>query len=241
MKFGLLGYPLSHSFSATYFQRKFQQKNLPYTYENISIPELNSFFQNKEYQAFQGLNVTIPYKEQIIPHLHQLDPIAEKIGAVNVIAVQKGKCLGYNTDYIGFQQSLLTKIKPHHQRALVLGTGGSSKAIQYALKDLKIPFLLVSRQPKLSELNYVQIDQNLLKTHQIIIHCTPLGMFPKVEDYPAIPYEYLNEQHLLFDLIYNPAETLFLQKGRLAGAQTMNGLRMLEIQAEESWKIWTSL
>lgn len=239
MNFGLLGHPLSHSFSKTYFSDYFKTYNLPHIYQNFDVANIEQFIEHMPSYALRGFNVTIPYKQKIIPFLNDVDPIASEIGSVNVVLIENHRLKGFNTDYIGFMHSIKPHLHSHHSKALILGTGGSSKAVQYALKCLKIPFLLVSRHPEADQISYSQIDQTLLESHPIIVQCSPIGMFPNLNECPDIPYEYLTPKHLLFDLIYNPAETLFLQKGQVQGAQTLNGLKMLEIQAQESWKIWT--
>lgn len=185
-----------------------------------------------------GLNVTIPYKEQVLPYLDSLDDAAKAIGAVNTIVIQNKKLKGFNTDYIGFTQSIQPLLLPTDTHALVLGNGGSAKAVAYALQQLGIQHQQVSRQPNQGHLLYSDLTPSIVGQHTIIVNCTPLGMFPHLEQCPDIPYEAITAQHLLFDLIYNPPETLFLQKGRLAGARTKNGLEMLHLQADEAWRIW---
>lgn len=235
--YGLIGKNISYSFSRNYFNSKFNnQKILNYQYVNFeidSISELNTLF-NKNYNGF---NVTIPYKEVIIPYLDSLDYHADKIGAVNTIKIENDKKIGFNTDWVGFKKSIQPLLKTHHTHALILGSGGASKAITYALKQLQINYLIVSRNGKIS---YEDLSEEIIKNHTIIINCTPVGTFPNIEASPEIPYEYISEMHLAYDLIYNPAETLFLKKCREQGAIVKNGLEMLLIQAEESWEIWNS-
>lgn len=239
--FGLIGKNIDYSFSQNYFSRKFAEEGInDAVYVNFDIEEINqvlAVFAQKN----SGYNVTIPYKKQIIPYLHQLSPEAEAIGAVNVVQVLAGsKLKGHNTDWCGFYHSLQPLLKSHHQKALVLGTGGASEAICYALKKLKIDITKVSRHRSASTLSYEDLDEKIMTEHRIIINCTPLGTFPDIDAFPDIPYTYLNENHLLYDLIYNPEETRFLQRGKEQGAVIKNGYEMLAIQAEESWKIWNA-
>ena len=187
-----------------------------------------------------GLNVTIPYKEQVIAYLDNMSPVVEEIGACNCIHIQDGRLMGHNTDVIGFSRSLLPKLKPHHKQALILGTGGSSKAVAYTLKELNIPFLQVSRKPSKGMIGYEEIDQSMLEDHTLLINTTPVGMYPDIEKAPAIPYQFIGADHYLFDLVYNPERTRFLQEGALRGARVENGSDMLVIQAEASWEIWNS-
>jgi len=244
-KYGLIGTPLSHSFSKKYFTEKFKLKKIPncsydlYDIKNIEdlITILN---QNKE---LLGLNVTIPYKESIFPFLNEIDPIANEIGAVNTLKIDPKKNIlkGYNTDYFGFKKSLKPFINKNHQRALIIGTGGASKAVSYALKELNIDCLFVSRTPVSSDqIPYKDINEYVMKYHQIIVNTSPIGMFPKIDNKPAIPYDYLTAQHLLYDLVYNPKETQFLNEGVKHNCIQINGLQMLILQAEKSWEIWNS-
>jgi len=243
---GLIGNPLTHTFSKNYFQTKFQRENIAdYEYrlfplENISdFPEILKLIPN-----IVGLNVTIPYKEEIIEYLDDIDDEAQEIGAVNVIKitnVNNNQTLkGYNTDVYGFQNSLLPCLNGNESKALVLGTGGASKAVQYGLKRLKIEFTLVSRKPYSEEKTvfYSEINKEIIEQHQIIINTTPLGMYPNILHYPEIPYEFINNKHILFDLIYNPKESQFLKFGKFRNATTINGLEMLFLQAEKSWEIF---
>ena len=235
--YGLLGKNISYSFSRNYFNNKFKNENiLNSQYVNFDIDELselNNIFNINNY----GFNVTIPYKEAIIPYLDSLDFHAEQIGAVNTIQIKNGKKIGFNTDWIGFKKSLEPLLKPHHKKALILGTGGASKAVIYALKQLQIDTLIVSRNGKNT---YEDLSEEIIQNNTIIINCTPVGTFPNTDSAPDIPYQFITKNHLVYDLIYNPAETLFLKKCKENGAVTKNGLEMLEIQAEESWKIWNS-
>ncbi len=241
--FGLIGYPLSHSFSKKYFAEKFEQERLSNcSYENFpitSIDELKKVFADNP--DLHGLNVTIPYKEQVLPFLHELSEAVKQVGACNCIKIISGKLYGFNTDVIGFEETLNTKLLPHHKKALVLGSGGASKAIQFVLRKRGIEFLIVSRSANPNFISYEQVTPELIKEHLLIINTTPLGMQPLTDLYPSIPYFALTTQHYLYDLIYNPAKTLFLQKGEERGTVIQNGADMLVIQAEESWKIWNTL
>jgi shikimate dehydrogenase len=238
--FGLIGYPLGHSFSKKYFADKFEREGITgNAYELFPLEQID---QLEDLLAsnpdLAGLNVTIPYKEQVIPYLDSMSPVVEEIGACNCIHIQEGRLMGHNTDVIGFSRSLLPKLKPHHRQALILGTGGSSKAVAYTLKELGIPFLQVSRTPADGMIAYDEIDQRMLESHTLLINTTPVGMFPDIAKAPAIPYEFIGADHYLFDLVYNPERTRFLQEGALRGAAVENGSDMLVIQAEASWEIW---
>jgi shikimate dehydrogenase len=242
-QFGLIGFPLSHSFSKKYFNEKFEKESIPnVSYENFQIASIEEFKALFDKSHLQGVNVTIPYKQQIIPFLDGLDSSAERIGAVNVVKKNKeGKLIGYNSDYVGFKNALSQFIpKNFSSKALILGTGGAAKAVEVALQDLQIPCLYVSRTAKENIISYEQLNTYDLNDYLLIINSTPLGMFPKVDEAPEIPYEKLTSQHFLYDLIYNPATTLFMQKGQEQGAQTMNGLSMLIGQAERAWEIWNN-
>ena len=242
-QFGLIGYPLSHSFSKKYFTEKFERENIPQAnYELYPLPTIDAFPKLLEEQSqLIGLNVTIPYKQVVIPFLDKLDDSAQKVGAVNVIKIENGQKIGFNSDYYGFKQSLLNSQFPINKslKALVLGSGGASKAIIAALQDLSIDYKIVSRNPANDQqIAYESITQTLIAHYRLIINTTPLGMHPHVEACPALPYQEMNENYLLFDLVYNPAKTLFLKKGADQGAQILNGLEMLHLQAEKSWEIW---
>ncbi|MFI5155969.1 MAG: shikimate dehydrogenase family protein [Chitinophagales bacterium] len=240
-RFGLIGYPLSHSFSQKYFNEKFIKEGIrDCLYENFPIPEIGELKRIiSENPGLEGLNVTIPYKLQVISLLDDLSHLP--ISACNCIKISGGKLVGYNTDIVGFEKSLTADLQPHHRQALVLGKGGASEAVLWVLKKLSIAFTQVSRHAsKEGDLNYEDLNRDIINQHQLIINCTPLGMFPKVNECPAIPYEFLGKQHYLFDLVYNPPITLFLRKGAQRGAAIRNGSDMLVIQAEESWKIWNS-
>jgi shikimate dehydrogenase len=242
-QYGLIGYPLSHSFSKGFFGEKFEKEHITgCAYDNFPIPGINEFpALLEQHPQLQGLNVTIPYKEAVIPFLDELSDAAARIRAVNCIHFRDGKKKGYNTDVIGFSKSLQPLLRPHHQQALVLGTGGAAKAIMYALEQLGITYAVVSRQAANGAISYESLTKEILDTHTLIVNTTPLGMYPKVDTFPEIPYQYLSSQHLLYDLVYNPAETAFLQKGAAQGAAIKNGHEMLILQAEASWEIWNSL
>jgi shikimate dehydrogenase len=241
-QFGLIGYPLGHSFSKRYFTRKFELEGIKDArYDNFELESVQAFPQLLQaHPNLKGLNVTIPYKQSIIPFLDDIDFSALMIRAVNTVKFTKGKTKGYNTDYIGFRDSIKPLLQPQHTKALVLGTGGSSKAVVFALTQMGIEVQQVSREPKDAEIGYAAINAKAIQAHTIIVNTTPLGMYPNVEAAPEIPYQHLTNKHLLFDLVYNPAETLFLQKGKAQGAIVKNGQEMLELQAEAAWKIWNS-
>ncbi|MCK5815154.1 MAG: shikimate dehydrogenase [Flavobacteriaceae bacterium] len=244
-KFGLIGKNISYSFSEGYFSKKFKKLNLKeLTYKNFDIPEIMEFpfliYQREE--EFIGFNVTIPYKESIIKYLNSLDPDAEKIGAVNTIKVMdNNELVGFNTDAFGFENSLKPQLKEHHKKALILGTGGASKAVAFVLDKLGIEFLYVSRNPsKENEISYTDLSEELMESHKLLLNCSPVGTHPNIDKAPAIPYEFITNKHYLFDLIYNPSKTKFLANGEEKGAQIKNGLEMLELQAERSWEIWNN-
>jgi shikimate dehydrogenase len=243
--YGIIGYPLTHSFSPDYFAQKFVREKLQQAvykkFEIESIELLPKVIQKQP--GLKGLNVTIPYKESIIPFLHALDETAQQVGAVNTIKVSvqkngKKKLEGYNTDVYGFEKSLSKHISKKPAHALVLGTGGASKAVVYVLKKMKIPFELISREKKPNCLSYADLNEAYVEQNKLIINTTPVGMYPHVKDFPPIPYGGIKKGHLLFDLIYNPGESMFLKLGKQEGAQAVNGLEMLVYQAEKSWKIW---
>jgi shikimate dehydrogenase len=240
-RFGLLGRNISYSFSKGYFTEKFSKEHFEgCTYENFDIQEINAFTELKENNTdLNGLNVTIPYKEAVIPFLDKLSKNAIQIGAVNTIKfTKKGKLKGYNTDYYGFKKSLEPLLEPHHKKALILGTGGASKGVAFALDQLDITYTFVSREAKENCIDYSLINATTFDNYQIIINCTPVGTSPNVDLFPLIPYEFFTEKHIAYDLIYNPAETQFLSKAKAQGAQIKNGLDMLIFQAEKAWKIW---
>lgn len=241
-KFGLIGKNIEYSFSIRYFENKFLKENITNcTYLNFDIPSIAVFNTNvKTTPNLKGLNVTIPYKESIIPLLDKLSKKAKAIGAVNTIRItKKGKFIGHNTDCYGFKKSLQPHLQATHKKALILGTGGASKAIAFSLQELGIEYAFVSRNLNISATySYDSLTPSIIKKHALIINCTPLGTHPNVNVAPNIPYEAITEKHLLFDLIYNPEETVFLSQGKKRGAKTVNGLKMLELQAEKAWKIW---
>jgi len=241
--FGLIGKNISYSFSAGYFSEKFQKEGiLDCTYENFDLQDISEFPKLiKSKPNLIGMNVTIPYKEQLIPYLDELHETAAEIGAVNTIKrTSGGKLIGYNTDYYGFQKSIEPFLKPTHKQALILGTGGASKAVVYALKKIQIIPVLVSRNKIHNGLTYSDLNKYIVENHLLIINCTPLGTFPNVEAKPDFPYQFLSAKHLLYDLIYNPDETAFLKMGKAKGATICNGMEMLVHQAEKAWEIWKS-
>ena len=242
MRLGLLGKNISYSFSKGYFTEKFQNMGLVnHTYENFDLETIEAFKEViKTNPDINGLNVTIPYKQAVIPYLDKLEAKAKKIGAVNTIKFTKKGLKGYNTDIYGFKNSILPFLKKHHQKALILGTGWASKAIAFVFDELNIPYKFVSRNPEEKQFSYSDITQEVLNTYTILVNCTPLGTHPNTTDKPSIPYQFINKEHLLFDLIYNPAKTAFLKEGESKGAAIANGLKMLELQAEKAWEIWNS-
>ncbi len=234
-RFGLLGRNINYSFSKGYFTEKFNTENfIGCSYENFDIPEINHFPQIvKENSDLKGLNVTIPYKETVLPFLDKLSKKATQIGAVNTIKItKKGKLKGYNTDYYGFKKSLKPLLQPHHKKALILGTGGASKGVAFALDELGILYTFVSREANENAIGYNRINATTFDNYQIIINSTPVGTSPNTEAFPLIPYEFFTDKHIAYDLIYNPAETQFLKKAKEKGAQTKNGLDMLIFQAK---------
>jgi len=232
--FGIIGNPLIHSFSAKYFNEKFTREHIDAEYSLYPLNELTNERVNELLDTLDGFNVTFPYKEAIIPYLDRLDETAQAIGAVNVVY----KRVGYNTDYAGFIVSLRPLLRPFDRQALVLGTGGASKAVCYGLQQLGITPTLVSRTPQAGQISYADLNADLLSRYTLIINGTPLGMFPEVNTCPPIPYEHLTPRHLLYDCVYNPEETLFLRRGKAQGASIQNGKEMLIGQAKEAWQIW---
>ena len=249
-QFGLIGYPLSHSFSQKFFTEKFLQENIVNaSYYNFPIPSMESFGALwKENPNLEGLNVTIPYKKEVIPFLQHSSAVVQEIHACNCIRKFNNELYGYNTDVIGFEKSLLPFLKPHHTHALILGTGGAAAAVQWVLQKLNIQFQIVSRKANAIEANtemksiiiYNNTNKSLVEAHTLIINTSPVGMYPNTNEAPPIAYEGITAQHHLYDLVYNPTETLFMQKGLEKGATVQNGLAMLHIQAEESWAIWNA-
>jgi shikimate dehydrogenase len=240
--YGLVGKNISYSFSQNYFRAKF--KDLGFSnreYKNFDISTIAAFKGIVEGQKqLVGLNVTIPYKEAVIPFLNKIDAQAGEIGAVNTIKVMHdGQLVGFNTDVYGFEKSLRPLLEAHHRKALILGTGGASKAVDFVLKKLNLEILFVSREAvNKRTINYAALTKEIMEDFQVLINCTPLGTFPRMEQFPPIPYEFITNKHLCYDLIYNPAETIFLKNAGSMGARTKNGLEMLEFQAEKAWEIW---
>ncbi len=238
-KYGIIGYPLGHSFSRGFFTEKFAREGIDAQYLNFEIPDVAMLKDVlRENPELRGLNVTLPHKQAVIPLLDELSDEAREIGAVNVIRVRDGKLKGFNSDIIGFTESIKPLLKPHHKKALVLGTGGASKAICVGLKRLGIEWKYVSRTPREGMMTYENITAETLKEYTVVVNCSPVGMYPKVDEAPAIPYEHLTPKHLLFDCVYNPEDTLFLKRGRERGARGKNGLEMLHLQAIASWRFW---
>lgn len=240
--FGLIGKNISYSFSKKYFTEKFSHLKLTqYEYHNFDIHTIKILpTLLNQYPNLKGLSVTIPYKEQIFPFLDEISEEATEIGAVNTVKICNKKLIGYNTDIYGFENSLKPLLQKHHQKALILGTGGASKAVKYVLKKLSIPFISVSRTPKeMDEISYKSLNEEIIKEYQIIVNCSPIGTFPTINEAPNIPYQFITKKHLLYDLIYNPDETLFLKNGKAKGATIKNGLEMLQLQAEKAWEIWS--
>lgn len=239
-RLGLLGKNISYSFSRGYFTEKFKKLNLyDYEYVNFDLQSIEEL-PNVLKADVVGFNVTIPYKEEVMSFLDIIDEDAQQIGAVNTVKISDGKLIGYNTDFIGFEASLEPLLASHHKKALILGTGGAAKAIIYALDRLRIKYKVVSRNPNKEQLSYDELTEGILNEYMLIINCTPLGTFPNIEQCPDIPYEHLTDRHLLYDLIYNPDRTTFLKKGEAQGAMITNGLKMLQLQAEKAWEIWSS-
>ena len=240
-QYGLIGKTLGHSFSKSYFENKFIKEQIQNAfYSNFPLESIEEFKSLIKKTTFRGLNVTIPYKSSIIPFLDELSEEAKSIGAVNTIHFKNNRLIGYNTDYLGFHNAIKPFLQNTMEQALILGTGGASKAVVYALEKIGIKCLCVSRLPNEHQLNYDQLNDIVIKHHLLIVNTTPLGTSPNINEYPNIPYQYITEKHLLVDLVYNPEETLFLKKGRKNLANILNGKSMLIHQAEEAWKIWNS-
>jgi len=238
--YGLIGYPLAHSFSPAYFKKKFADQNIDATYEAFTIEDISGFPDLLNANPnLQGLNVTIPHKETVIFYLDELDSTAFEIGAVNTITLKNGIKKGYNTDATGFEQSLIPLLQSQHTHALILGTGGSSKAVAYVLKQLGIAYRFVSRKEQPGCLTYPELTAEIIAQHKLIVNTTSLGLYPYIDGAPSIPYENLTAHHLLYDVIYNPEETKFLSLGKERGAAIKNGFEMLQLQAEASWNIWS--
>ena len=238
--FGLIGYPLTHSFSKNYFAEKFKKEGIEdCRYENFQLPNINDLLKTiSENPDLHGLNVTIPHKESVLQFLDGSNELVKQTGACNCIKIVDGKLIGYNTDVIGFEKSLLTKLKPEHKNALILGTGGAAKAVEFVLRKNGISYKKISRQLSANNFIYEQLTPDIVKESMLIINTTPMGMYPNTNETPALPYEAITPKHFLFDLIYNPEKTLFLKQGEERGAVTQNGYKMLVYQAEESWTIW---
>lgn len=240
--YGLIGYPLGHSFSQRFFTQKFEEEHIEAQYLNFELEDLTTIKEVLKDKTIKGLNVTIPYKKNIFAYLDEVSDEAKAIGAVNVIKLIREnnqlKLVGYNSDIFGFKESIRPLLKPFHQKALVLGTGGASNAIKVGLSQLGITTQSVSRTKQDDTITYNEITKEVLAEYNVIINCTPLGTYPNIEGAPDIPYQHLSTQHLLYDLVYNPAETSFLRQGRVQGATTKNGLEMLYLQAIKAWEIW---
>ena len=241
-QFGLIGFPLSHSFSKGYFTNHFLTENiLDAQYENYPIESIDSLTDLwKNNPDLKGLNVTIPYKKLVIPFLQHTSSVVQSIQACNCIKLHQGALYGYNTDVIGFEKSLLPYLQPHHQKALIFGTGGAAAAVEWVLKNFGIAYQLVSRKASEGCISYASLTQDMIAAHTLLIHTSPVGMFPNVDEAPNLPYEAITSKHHLYDLVYNPAVTKFLEKGAAQGATTQNGLEMLHLQADASWEIWNS-
>ncbi|MFO7702497.1 MAG: shikimate dehydrogenase [Psychroflexus maritimus] len=238
-KYGLIGKNIDYSFSKKYFTKKFKSENIEASYENFDIKNITEFLQIiKQEKKLVGLNVTTPYKVEILPYLDQIDKQAEIIGAVNTIKINNAKLIGYNTDAFGFVKSIFTRIENHHEKALVLGSGGASKAIVKGLKSMSIDAKIVSREPQKGAINYSDLSEELMNEYFLIINCTPVGTYPYESNCPDIPYKFLTQKHFLYDLVYNPPMTKFLALGNQQGAKIINGSKMLTYQAERAWQIW---
>ena len=244
-KFGLIGYPLSHSFSKKYFTEKFRREHIDdCLYENFSLASIDALPGLLSSQPeLIGLNVTIPYKQQVIPFLHSSNDVVQRIAACNCIHIKNGQLFGFNTDVYGFEYSLQRHLKPHHTKALILGTGGASKAVEYVLQKHGISYKSVTRNPSFESdqyISYKEVTPTVIEAHTLIVNTTPLGMYPNVDECPDLPYRFLTSKHYLFDLVYNPELTQFLLHGQQHNCIIKNGFEMLIIQAEENWKIWNS-
>jgi len=237
--FGLIGKKLEHSFSKSYFTSKFKELNMDSTYTNYELKSISEITEVFKIEGLVGLNVTIPYKETIIPFLDEVDEVAKKIGAVNTVVIKNGKTKGYNTDAYGFKQMIKPFFKAHHERAIILGTGGASKAIAYVLEELGCSPIYISRYPNAeNQFAYEEINKNMIEACPLIVNTTPIGMFPNENEEIDFPTQFLTEKNLVIDLIYNPKETIFLKKSKAKKSWTLNGLTMLHQQAERSWLIW---
>jgi shikimate dehydrogenase len=237
-RYGLIGYPLGHSFSKKYFTAKFSKEHISASFENYSLESLENIRALMESEDIQGFAITIPHKRNILSYLDDRSPEVVEMNACNCVSIRQNKWYGHNTDIIGFERSFRPLLKPEHRQALILGTGGAAAAVQYVLKKLAIPFIQVSRTPGNGVLGYTDLDAEIMDAYRIIINCTPVGTFPHTDAAPPLPYAALTRHHFLYDLIYNPSETLFLKYGREKQATVKNGYEMLELQAEENWRIW---
>ncbi|WP_207492663.1 shikimate dehydrogenase [Aridibaculum aurantiacum] len=241
-RFGLIGFPLSHSFSPAFFADKFQREGITdAVYEAFPLANIEDLKQLlADNPGIVGLNVTIPYKKKVIRFLTEGNDAVKQTVACNCIKIKDGKLFGYNTDIIGFQKSLIPHLQPHHNKALILGTGGAAQAVEYVLKQLNISYVFVSRNKvgKANCINYSDVNESWMSIYKLVINTTPAGQFPNIGECPPLPYKYITNQHYFYDLLYNPAETLFLKQARQQGAIVKNGEEMLHLQAEESWKIW---
>lgn len=243
--YGLIGFPLMHSFSRTFFNQKFQAEGINARYVNFEIPDIGDLMEVfAENPNIEGLNVTIPYKQQVMDYLNDIDPVAQRVGAVNVIQVIRGKSdndfrlVGFNSDIAGFVNSIRPLLKPWHKGALVLGSGGAAKAVCCGLEDLGVMPLVVSRTPGEGVVTYADLNAEIMESHKVIVNTTPLGMYPHVDECPDIPYDLITPEFLCYDLLYNPDVTLFMKRCGEHGAEVKNGLEMLLLQAFESWDIW---
>ena len=239
--YGLIGYPLSHSFSKKYFDEKFVQENITNAvFENFSIANINLLKNILLRKQLQGFAITIPYKKEIITFLNESNDVVKKINACNCVTIKNGKLFGYNTDVIGFEKSFIQQLKPHHTKALILGTGGAAAAVEYVLQKLNISYKFVSRIKQENNFIYNELSEVVINEYTVIINATPVGTYPNVNECPSLPYELLTPQYYLYDLVYNPTETKFLRLGKEKNCTTKNGYDMLVLQAEENWKIWNS-
>ncbi|MEI6185202.1 MAG: shikimate dehydrogenase [Bacteroidota bacterium] len=244
-EYGLIGFPLSHSFSKRYFDDKFEKEQTTNaSFSLFEVEHIDAFpALISNHKDLQGVCITIPHKKNVLPYLHKMDKAVQEVGACNCVRIKDGQLFGYNTDIIGFRASFEKHLKPHHKKALILGTGGASLGVEYVLKQLGIEYLVVSRQENLAinTINYTAITPELMKEYTVVINCTPLGTFPNIDSYPTLPYESITAAHYFFDLVYNPAETKFLSLAKDKGATIQNGYEMLVLQAEENWRIWNDL
>lgn len=240
-KYGLIGRTLGHSFSKQYFEEKFQRENLNSTFENFELPNIEAIQTVFSSEDLVGLSVTIPYKEQVIPYLDELSEEAKIIGAVNCIAIKNGQKIGYNTDVFGFHQMIKPFLTNEHERAIILGTGGASKAVAYVFQQIGLDVIWISRTPANSkQFPYEAINEHMLRACKVVVNCTPVGTFPDVDACVPFPFKFLTESHLCIDLIYNPSETAFLRKSKEQGATPLNGLTMLKEQANKAWELWNN-